>query len=110
MSFSTTDVNVFIVTDGGNPNAGQRKDLATVVAGAPRDAVTHVFTMDPFVRAVVSTFRWIGGARAFAYQPIEFGNVCARCGVSPDDIMNDFADVQKSLPEVLMLRRVADKC
>jgi hypothetical protein len=30
--------------------------------------------------------------------------------VSPDDIMNNFADVQKSLPEVLMLRRVADKC
>lgn len=98
MSVSTIDVNVFILTDGGSPNAGQRKDLAAVVAGASRDAVTHIFTTDPFIRAVVSAFRWLGGARAFAYPPMEFGNACARCGVSPDDVMQCFAEVQKLLP------------
>jgi hypothetical protein len=114
MSAPTTDVDVFILTDGGSPDAQQRKDLAAVVAGASRDAVkyiftAHIFTADPFVRAVVSAFRWLGAARAFAYPPVEFGNVCARCGVPRDDVMTCFVEVQRSLPRVLFLDRLAEE-
>jgi hypothetical protein len=71
--------------------------------------VTHVFTTDAFVRAVVAAFRWIAGARAFAYAPFEFGNVCRRCGLSQVQVLDSFAQVQASLPEVLTLRRIVEE-
>jgi hypothetical protein len=106
---SATEIHVFIATDGGGPDAAQRRDLAAVVARGSHDTLTHVFTNDAFVRAVVAAFRWIAGARAFAYAPLEFSSVCGRCGFSHVDILKSFADVQESLPRVTTLRRIVEQ-
>jgi hypothetical protein len=106
---SVTEVHVFIATDGGGPDARQRRDLAAVVARGSHDTVTHVFTTDAFVRAIVAAFRWIAGARAFAYAPHEFSDVCRRYGLSHLAVLKSFAEIQASLPKITTLGRMVEE-
>lgn len=99
-------VHAFVSTDGGSPDAAQRKQLADVVNTG--EALTHVFTTDAVIRGVVTAFRWLARARAVAHQPKEFPTVCIECGVSPFEVMKDFNDLRRSIPNVQMVSRIAD--
>jgi hypothetical protein len=101
-------VHVFIVTDGGGPNAAQRKELAAVLERGPVDALSHIFTTDAFVRGIVTAFRWIAHARAVAHHPRELAAVCADCGHAPEDVLAELATLQAAFPPVATLRVVEE--
>jgi hypothetical protein len=98
-------VHAFVATDGGSPDAAQRKELAEVVMTG--DALTHVFTTDAVIRGVVTAFRWIARSRAVAHLPREFPEVCAACGLVASEVMSDFNELRRSLPRVEMVARIA---
>lgn len=92
--------HVFVATDGGGPDAAQRRSLATVLARG--DALTHVFTTELLVRGIVTAFRWIGGS-AIAYHPREFAGVCAEVGHSPAEVLSKLELAQSDLASVAAL-------
>ena len=96
-------MHVFIATDGGGPDASQRKELAQVVANSSAEALSHIFTTDAFIRGIVTAFRWISKARAAAHLPSDLAAVCAELGHASKDVLDDFALVQKTLPTVRTL-------
>ncbi len=98
----------FVATDGGGPNAAQRKELAYAIEAGPGDLLTHVFTTDSLIRGIVTAFSWITKSRAVAHLPGEFTKICIQCGVSPAAVMNDLLDVQQGFPVVNMLTRILD--
>ncbi|HEX4352636.1 MAG TPA: hypothetical protein VHZ95_06980 [Polyangiales bacterium] len=108
MSSARTSVHAFVATDGGGPNAAQRKALADAFEFGLADAWTHVFTTSVFVRGIVTAFRWIARSRAIAHLPIEFPATCRECGHSPLQILRDFSELQRDFPSVLTLNELAD--
>jgi hypothetical protein len=99
-------VRTFVATDGGGPNAAQRKALADVIHLGPGDLLTHVFTTSTLIRSVVTAFRWLAGSRAIAHPPREFTTVCRGYGVETKDVLDDFTLVQKQLEPVAMLQEI----
>jgi hypothetical protein len=97
-------VHAFVVTDGGGPDASQRKKLADAFARG--DAMTHVFTTNVFVRGIVTAFRWIAQARATAYAPAELAVTCTACGVPARDVIADLVKLQGTMPTVRALELV----
>jgi len=101
-------VHAFIATDGGGPNAAQRKELARAVVAARADLLSHIFTRDPFVRGIVTAFRWISGARAVAHPPDTFVDACEEYGHSPAEILREFERLQKEFARVDILRGISE--
>ncbi|MET0287368.1 MAG: hypothetical protein ABW352_22980 [Polyangiales bacterium] len=99
-------VHAFVATDGGGPIAAQRKSLADVIHGSEGDLLTHVFTRDPFVRGIVTAFRWIARSKAVAHAPEEFELVCARVGVTPHHVADVFTELQRTFVPVETLAQV----
>ncbi len=107
LSESTEIVRAFVATDGGSPNAVQRRLLAdTVMRGTQMH--THVFTTDLFIRSMVTAFSWIAKPGAAAHAPWEFAKVCENCGVSLPDLARELQDLQKTFPKVLTLERMLE--
>jgi hypothetical protein len=104
---STAMVRAFVATDGGSPNATQRRLLADAVMRGTQ-MHTHVFTSDLFIRSVVTAFSWIAKPGATAHAPWELGKVCENCGVSVADISRELQDLQKSFPKVLTLEQMLE--
>lgn len=96
-------LHVFVATDGGGPNAAQRKALSHLIADSPGDALTHVFTTERLVRGVVTAFRWITRAQAIAYTPEELPHVCDEYKVALRDVTRDFTRVQAVFQRVQTL-------
>jgi hypothetical protein len=99
-------VHAFVATDGGGPDAAQRRELAEVLKQGPGVSLTHVFTTDAFVRGIVTAFHWIAKARAVAHLPKDFREVCIASGVSPEHVLDDLMELQKSFPRVETLMQV----
>jgi hypothetical protein len=97
-------VHAIVVTDGGGPDAGQRKHLAD--AFEQGDAMTHVFTTDMFVRGIVTAFRWITKARATAHAPDDFDSICERCGLSGEMVLRDLESLQDGMAKVRTLELI----
>jgi len=104
---STAMVRAFVATDGGSPNAIQRRLLADAVMRGTQ-MHTHVFATDLFIRSVVTAFSWIAKPGATAHAPWELAKVCETCSVSLPDIARELQDLQKSFPKVLTLERMLD--
>jgi hypothetical protein len=96
-------VHAFVATDGGGPIAAQRKGLADVIHHSEGDLMTHVFTRDPFVRGIVTAFRWIARSRADAHAPEEFEQICDQVGVPAYQVAEVFAQLQRTFPPVATL-------
>jgi hypothetical protein len=109
MTTASSRVNVFVATDGGGPNPGQRKALADAFNTGSGDAWTYVFTTDAFVRGVVTAFNWVAKAHATAHLPSEFVNVCSKCDLAPAEVMKEFAALHKSFQRVNTLMRISDE-
>jgi hypothetical protein len=107
LSGASQRVYAFVATDGGSPNATQRRLLADVVVKGS-GAQTHVFTTDVFIRSVVTAFSWIAKPGASAHAPRDFSAVCIASGLSPQDVVREFGGLQKSFPRVLTLDRVIE--
>jgi hypothetical protein len=107
VSQATKLIHAFVVTDGGSPDAAQRKLISDVVTRGV-GAQTHVFTTDVFIRGVVTAFSWIIRSAAVAHAPKDFSAVCRQCGLSPQDVISGFARAQQSLPRVLTLERMIE--
>jgi hypothetical protein len=107
---STIDgrVHAFIATDGGGPNAAQRKELAQVVSQGRADMLSHIFTKDPFIRGIVTAFRWISGARAVAHLPSAFASVCAESDLAAADVLRELESAQQDFPPVEVLRWMSE--
>jgi hypothetical protein len=105
---ATERVYAIVVTDGGSPNATQRRLLADVVMKKSVGAQTHVFTTDAFIRSVVTAFSWIARPGASAHAPRDFSHVCRMCGLSAEDVMRELTELQRSFPKVLTLGRIND--
>ena len=101
-------IHAFIATDGGGPNAPQRKELAQVVSEGQADMLSHIFTRDPFVRGIVTAFRWISGARAVAHLPNAFVRVCEESGHSPAEVLREFERMQEEFARVDVLQRISE--
>jgi hypothetical protein len=101
-------VHAFVVTDGGGPDAVQRRELADIFGQRHCSNLTHVFTNDMVVRAIVTAFRWIGRAHAVAHLPSAFPFVCAECGLSAVEVLHDFREAEKELGRVRMLQQLED--
>jgi hypothetical protein len=104
LAIAKAQVHVFIATDGGGPNAAQRKELAAVLERGPADALSHIFTTDAFVRGIVTAFRWIARARAVAHTPTELALACSACRHSASDVLAELAALQESFTPVETLR------
>ena len=94
-------VHIFVATDGGGPNARQRKDLAQILV--PANGLTHVFTADAMVRGIVTAFRWISRAGAVAHAPEEFRTAVWDCGLVPEDVLHTMVAESHSLPPIHVL-------
>lgn len=90
-------LHIFIATDGGGPDATQRKDLATLVKSGSREGFSHIFTTSGLVRGIVTAFRWIVGAHATAHHPSEFALVTSREGYEPSHVLGDLLALQALL-------------
>lgn len=101
-------VYAFVVTDGGSPNALQRRMLADVVMRGKIGAQTHVFTTNLLVRSVVTAFSWIAKPGATAHAPRDFMHVCRMCGLSAQEIVERFGALQRTIPKVFTLERVIE--
>jgi hypothetical protein len=101
-------VYAFVATDGGSPNAIQRRLLADVVMRGPHGAQTLVFTTDTFIRSVVTAFSWIAKPGASAHAPREFADICTKHGLAPREVLQEFTSLQKSFPRVLTLERIVE--
>ncbi|HEX5661108.1 MAG TPA: hypothetical protein VFX59_28145 [Polyangiales bacterium] len=99
-------VHTFVATDGGGPIAAQRKGLADVIQACVGDLLTHVFTRDPFVRGIVTAFRWIARSKAVAHTPEEFEQVCAELGLSPHQVLEVFGEAQRTFTPVETLAQL----
>jgi hypothetical protein len=106
LSVNGERVHTFVATDGGGPIAAQRKGLADVIHGSAGDLLTHVFTRDPFVRGIVTAFRWIARSKAVAHTPEEFEQVCTELGLSPHQVLELFNEVQSSFTPVETLAQL----
>jgi hypothetical protein len=98
-------VHAIVATDGGGPNAQQRRELADVVTRG-HGSLTHVFTTDMFIRGIVTAFHWIANSRAVAHAPDQFTAVCVDCELSPTDVLAELIHLQKSFPRVLTLEQI----
>lgn len=100
-------VHAFVATDGGSPNAIQRRLLAdAVMRGTAMH--THVFTTDVFIRSVVTAFSWIAKPGASAHAPREFAKVCGDCAISVPDAVRELQELQKTFPKVMTLERMIE--
>lgn len=106
LSVNTELVHSFVATDGGGPIAAQRRGLADVIHSCPGDLLTHVFTRDPFVRGIVTAFRWISRSPALAHTPEELVKVCSEYQVPVPAVLEAFAEVQRSFAPVLTLEQM----
>lgn len=106
LTASTDLVHTFVATDGGGPIAAQRKSLADVIQGGAGDLLTHVFTRDPFVRGIVTAFRWIARSKAIAHAPEEFEQACGAVGLTPHQVLDVFAEAQRLFPPVDTLAQI----
>jgi hypothetical protein len=107
LSTARAPVHAFVATDGGSPDAAQRRSLAEVFNQG--DALTHVFTEDAFIRGVVTAFRWIARARAVAHSPSDFSRVCEECEVAATEVLVDFNRAQEQLSHTItMLQRIRE--
>lgn len=97
-------VHVFVATDGGGPNSSQRSRLAQVVSRGATQALTHVFTDDLLVRSIVAAFRMLTRAYAIAHAPRTFASVCVEYGFTPQTVIDEFNECQRSFPPVKMLQ------
>jgi hypothetical protein len=88
-------LHAFVATDGGSPDAAQRRVLAEAFNRG--NALTHVFTTDAFVRGVVTAFRWIARARAAAHSPDDFLHVCNEVGLIASEVLADFVEAEHAL-------------
>lgn len=104
LAVSSGCVHLFVATDGGGPDAAQRKELAAVLARDDRNGLTHVFTTSAFTRGIVTAFRWIARARAVAHRPEAFASVCGECGVSAAEVLACFDAMQASFAPVHILK------
>jgi hypothetical protein len=108
LSVAVKQVQVFVVTDGGGPDAKQRKELADVIQPTRVGALTHVFTTNVFVRGIVTAFRWLGGAGAVSHHPNDFPNVCSACGFLPVIVLSDLRRVQEEIDSVQTLAEIEE--
>ncbi|HEX5660551.1 MAG TPA: hypothetical protein VFX59_25330 [Polyangiales bacterium] len=106
MSTARGVLSVFVATDGGGPNAAQRKLLTETFSRGPGDALTHVFTTSAFVRGIVTTFRWVARAPAVAHVPRDFSAVCAACALDPAAVLSDLLAVQKRFASVRIVEQI----
>ena len=104
------EVHIFIATDGGGPDAPQRKELADVVRRSQHGAMSHIFTNDAFVRGIVTAFNWVSGGRAVAHRPDEFRLVCEELGYAPMEVLRDMATAQGGFPRVATLGLIERDC
>jgi hypothetical protein len=105
---ATERVYAFVATDGGGPNATQRRLLADVVMRGGVGAQTHVFTTDLFIRSVVTAFSWIARPGASAHAPRDFAHVCRMCGVAAQEVIYEFSALQREFPRVFTLARIIE--
>jgi hypothetical protein len=99
-------LHVFVATDGGAPNAAQRKQLAEAFDKSPRPALTHVFSTSAFVRGVVTAFSWMTRSHAVAHAPRDFVSTCVECELQPDAVLGDLLALQRTFGDVLVLRQI----
>ncbi|MEY4511216.1 MAG: hypothetical protein RLZZ450_3338 [Pseudomonadota bacterium] len=106
MSTAKGALSVFVATDGGGPDAAQRRLLTETFSRGPGDALTHVFTTNAFVRGIVTTFRWVARAPAVAHTPSGFSAVCAACELDPAEVLSDLLAVQKRFASVRIVEQI----
>lgn len=99
-------LHIFVATDGGAPNAAQRKQLAEAFDRSSTPALTHVFSTSAFVRGVVTAFSWMTRSHAIAHAPRDFSAVCAECSLEPAAVLNDLLSAQSSFISVQVLLQI----
>jgi hypothetical protein len=105
---ATARVHAIVATDGGGPNANQRKQLAALLPKGEGTLLTHVFTTNVVVRGIVTAFHWLVRAGAVAHDPAEFASVCESLGLSPRAVLRELLEAQKALPPVAVLEAIAE--
>jgi len=77
-------ITIFVVTDGGGPDAAQRKELTALDQHGA--ALTHVFATDLVTRGIVTALHWLG-ISIVAHHPSELHAVCKKSGHSTESIL-----------------------
>lgn len=101
-------IPLIVVTDGGAPNAMQRRAWAAAVERARVPPFAHIFSDDTFVRGVVTAFHWLSRNPVVAHSPRDFVEVCAGAKIPPEQALYDLITLQKSLPTIQTLRLLVD--
>jgi hypothetical protein len=99
-------LHIFVATDGGAPNAAQRKQLAEAFDRSASPGLTHVFSTSAFVRGVVTAFSWMTRSHALAHAPREFGSVCVECHLDAASVLGDMVKLQSTFVAVQVLGQI----
>jgi hypothetical protein len=99
-------LHIFVATDGGAPNAAQRKQLAEAFDRGPNKALTHVFSTSAFVRGVVTAFSWMTRSHALAHAPRELASVCVECRLDPTAVLDDLRSLEGTFVPVQVLQQM----
>lgn len=106
LPFAKGTLHIFVATDGGAPNAAQRKQLAEAFDRSASPALTHVFSTSAFVRGVVTAFSWMTRSHALAHAPRDFGSVCLDCQLDAVAVLADMVRLEDTFIGVAVLGQI----
>jgi hypothetical protein len=99
-------LHIFVATDGGAPNAAQRKQLAEAFDRSAPPGLTHVFSTSAFVRGVVTAFSWMTRSHALAHAPRDFASVCVESRLDAASVLGDLLRLQDTFIAVQVLGQI----
>jgi hypothetical protein len=89
----------FTVTDGGAPNAAQRKRLVDRVMQGQRPRAV-IITDSILVRGVVTAFSWLARTEFSVFKPSDIRQALREVRLPADVVLSDLREIQRDLPPV----------
>ena len=106
---NTASLRALIISDGGAPNTRQRAQFFQPnVGGRHRASAISIALSNPVKRGIATAITWVN-PRFRAFEPLYWCEAFAHVGLSRhiDTVWNEFAKLQRSLPENRTLRAIA---
>lgn len=96
----TSRMRTFVISDGGHPNARQRKELSAAVGGQPnKQAVVTCAISNPIVQGVVTALTWLNPSNRVV-GPERWREAVTHVNLEPhlDEVLERMRELQRGLP------------
>jgi hypothetical protein len=96
----------FALTDGGAPNAEQRRSLFTeLLKGEVKSAVVTTVLSNPIKRGIATALLWLN-PNFRAFSPLQFSQALDHLGLQKykSELLDSFDKMQAELPPIMTLR------